>query len=136
MIIPKSVVEIHNSAFLNCDRLEEVVFVEGSVLKTIGEYAFSGCSMLEKISFPEGLEIIGRFAFAKTRLESIEFPASLGTIGQGAFYHCKRLRTVEFSDGLETLGTEEYQKSGGLLYGVFEESAVENVRLPQTLKNI
>ena len=34
------------------------------------------------------------------------------------------------------LGTGEYENDGTLLYGVFEESALEDVRLPSTLKKI
>ena len=37
---------------------------------------------------------------------------------------------------MEVLGTDEYPGSGELYYGVFEESALENVRLPSTLRRI
>ena len=43
---------------------------------------------------------------------------------------------MRFSEGLEVLGTGEYENDGTLLYGVFEESALEDVRLPSTLKKI
>lgn len=49
---------------------------------------------------------------------------------------CKSLKSVTFNEGLEALGTDEDQKTGGAQCGVFEESAVEDVELPSTLKSI
>ena len=43
---------------------------------------------------------------------------------------------MRFSEGLEVLGTNEYQKDGAPLDGVFENSAVEHVELPSTLKRL
>ena len=43
---------------------------------------------------------------------------------------------MQFADGLEALGTDEYTSDGKWLYGVFDESAVERVELPSTLKRI
>ena len=63
-------------------------------------------------------------------------PASLRTIAQGAFYKCESLKTVKFNEGLEVLGTDEYPDDGGRWFGVFEESSIESVELPSTLKRI
>ena len=43
---------------------------------------------------------------------------------------------MKFREGLETLGTEELQENGKPHYGVFAESALDDVRLPSTLKLI
>ena len=87
---------------------------------------------------PDNLEKIDREAFVKSGLENIEFPASLRTVAQTAFYKCKSLKTVKLNEGLEVLGTEEHPDgdSNRMWYGVFEESAVESVELPSTLKKI
>lgn len=63
------------------------------------------------------------------------FPASLRTVAQGAFAECEKLKTARVNDGLEALGTDEYPDEG-LLRGVFEGSAIEDVRLHPTLKRI
>ena len=63
VVIPKSVTEIRQFAFTICEHLKEVVFEDGSTLKTIGDAAFTGCSALEKIVLPEGLEEIGFGSF-------------------------------------------------------------------------
>ena len=52
------------------------------------------------------------------------------------FALCKNLKTVKFKEGLEVLGVDEYKNDGGQLYGVFEESTVQNVELPSTLRRI
>lgn len=57
-------------------------------------------------------------------------------ISQGVFCGCKHLRTIRFAEGLEVLGTDEYLDGGGTWCGVFQESALENVKLPFTLKRI
>ena len=43
---------------------------------------------------------------------------------------------MKFGEGLEVLGTNEYPDNGGMWCGVFEESSVERVELPATLKRI
>ena len=58
------------------------------------------------------------------------------TIRQSAFYKCQSLKEAVFNEGLEVLGTDEYTDDGKLLYGLFEESSVECVELPSTLKRI
>lgn len=106
------------------------------MLAVIEENTFYECENLRNITFPEALEKIGLFAFCKTHLEDVKFPASLREISQGAFAECGCLKTAEFDNGLETLGTDQYPDDGGLFYGVFEESALESVKLPPTLKRI
>ena len=107
-----------------------------STLKRIEYRAFLRCKNLKYLTFPAGLEKIGRYAFSESGLESAEFPASLRAISQGAFSECKSLRTAKFNEGLEALGTNECQDNGRMYLGVFENSSLENVQLPSTLKRI
>ena len=88
------------------------------------------------MEFPDSLEKIGLYAFDESGVEQVTLLASLRTIVQGAFAECKNLKTVKFNAGLETLGTDEYWKDGDLCYGVFQESSIERVELPATLKRI
>ena len=88
------------------------------------------------MEFPDSLEKIGLFAFAESGVEQVVLPVSLRTIAQGAFHKCENLKTVKFSEGLEVLGTDEYDDDGGMWYGVFQESSIEHVELPSTLKRI
>lgn len=86
--------------------------------------------------FSEGLEKIGLGAFLKNGLESVELPATFRTIFQAAFAQCYSLRTVKINVGLEVLGTPEHLDGGGMRLGVFQDSSVEHVELPSTLKRI
>ena len=107
-----------------------------STLKRIEHRVFAGCKDLKVVRFPERLKYLGKFCFSQSGLESVDFPASLRTVSQGSFSQCKNLRSVKFAEGLEALGTDEYQSDGSMWSGAFQESALENVRLPSTLKKI
>lgn len=63
-------------------------------------------------------------------------PVSLRIISQEAFYKCESLKTVTLNEGLTSLGTEEYEEDGKPWRGVFEESALESIELPSTLRRI
>ena len=67
IVIPKGVTKIEHSAFKNCENLKEVVFEEGSRLRTLGESAFWRCNSLAKISLPEGLKSVGDSVFQDCR---------------------------------------------------------------------
>ena len=66
----------------------------------------------------------------------MDFPASLRTVSQGSFSQCENLRSAKFAEGLEVLGTDKSQRGGSMWSGAFQESALESVRLPSTLKRI
>lgn len=82
---------------------------------------------------------------------------------QGAFYRCKHLRKATLNEGLETLGTDEFSSANHdngncnrysnmreldisecarmgegyrAYHGVFQESALESIVFPSTLKTI
>ena len=139
--VPASVREIQADAFRYCRSLATVVFKKprpgkGSLLRAIGIEAFYGCCSLRAIDLPDGLEEIGIDAFRGSGLESVATPRSVERIHQGAFCECRNLRRAVLNEGLEVLGTDKYTGSGIPFCGVFQESAVEDVRLPSTLKRI
>ena len=135
--IPASVREIQACAFYSCRSLAKVEFEQQDcLLKVIGKEAFYGCSSLRIIDLPNGLEEIGLRAFRETGLESIATPPSVRIIRQSAFCKCSNLRTVTLNEGLEVLGTSEYTGEGKPWCGVFQDSAVEDVHLPSTLRCI
>ena len=82
--------------------LESIVLP--STLKRIEYSTFVNCKNLTSIEFPEGLEFIGKAAFAASGVQSVTFPGSLRVLGLTAFTNCKALKTVKFSEGLEVLG--------------------------------
>ena len=154
--LPSTLRRMWHSAFEDCKNLKIIVlpekmeymgencFKESALesmklpfaLKVIDKNAFCECENLKAVEFPKCLEKIGLDAFIQSGLERVELPASLRTIAQGAFAKCKSLRTAKFGEGLEVLGTDEYRDNGNTYDGVFQESAVERVELPPTLKRI
>ena len=99
----------------------EVTFPETLAITKIGQFAFSnydyvpkeegdeiseempettkmwylGDDTITKVVIPEGVEKIGRFAFANlTALREVVLPSTLTTIDYGAFYGCSSLITV------------------------------------------
>lgn len=154
--LPRTLKRIEYCAFQGCKNLKGIIlperleyigdrcFEESALtllccppaLKTIKSQAFRQCENLENIKFSHGLENIGRFAFLKTGVKDVELPGSLRRIAQGVFAQCEHLKTVKFRDGLEVLGADECLNAEQGYYGVFQESAVEHVELPSTLKRI
>lgn len=71
VVLPKALEQIGDKAFYNCKHLRNVVFRDGSQLKSVGKWCFAG-----------------------TELEELELPATLKKIGEGALRHCSHLRVV------------------------------------------
>ena len=88
------------------------------------------------MEFSEGLKKVGFGAFSESGVECVNLPSSTKKIDTEAFAECKWLRSVRLNEGLETLGTNEYRENGTMCIGVFQESALESVSLPSTLKRI
>lgn len=80
IIIPDTVTEIENGAFMDFYSLE-YIYIPDSVIK-IGDDAFNGCS----------------------QLTSISIPYSVKEIGNNAFYYCSNLQSVSLIEGLESIG--------------------------------
>lgn len=147
LTIPKSVTEIQEGAFSNCQRLRKVSFEEESKVKTIEEYVFFGCINLTEVSLPKGLESIelGAFescnslssvrfpdglvklgvqCFAGSRICNVVLPESVREVGAEAFCSCGRLWSVQLNEGLETLGRKEIIDGVEIEGRVFEYSGI------------
>lgn len=96
LMIPKSVMVIDDFAFYGA-RLGSVTFEDGSMLETIGDYAFMG-GIWYDVFLPDGLTKIGKRAFedcfkafdwhpemGNSAYFDLHVPASVETIGIGAF---------------------------------------------------
>ena len=105
-----------------------------STLKVVEVKTFAKCKDLKSVEFSEGLKRIELMAFLGSGLERVTLPRSLRVLAQAAFAKCENLKTVVLNEGLEMLGTDEYDADGEIFHGVFGYSAVQNVRLPGTLK--
>lgn len=110
--IPKNVTEIGNYAFnvsVEGAGLEEVIFEEGSKLKTIGTAAFKGLTKLTSISLPTSVNKIGDDAFnGCAGLKTVTFGEGnvLASVGKSAFSGCASLESINISGG--TIGNTAF----------------------------
>ncbi len=103
---------------------EAVIAVPGSVggrkVTELGNHAFKGCVGIEKIVLPEGIE----------------------TLGNGVFLNCKELREVVLPGTLKRIGTADPTGCPKILgtmtklEGTFENTALERVNVPDSVKYI
>ena len=114
------------------DRLELVALARkvatydvASTCRRIGEKAFAGAGELQRVGLPEGLEVIGPFAFASSGIGFMSCPASLRAIEPKAFLRCLALRQVSLNEGLVEIGDE-----------AFAGSALEGLCLPASVAGI
>lgn len=94
----------------------------------IGEYAFAYRSTLGNVIFPEGLAYILDYAFAESGIEILQFPRSIIQIGIAAFKGkedgTSALRAVDFGEdsSLETLSMKAFADNPMLQSFVFTKS--------------
>ena len=100
--IPKSVTCIANG-FSNSP-VCQVIFEEGSQLKTIEGSAFQGCANLTTFDFPEGLESLGRNCFFQSGLSgTIVIPNSVTKLDAGSLLSTK-IENLYLGDGALEIG--------------------------------
>ncbi|MGC9944112.1 MAG: leucine-rich repeat domain-containing protein [Verrucomicrobiota bacterium] len=101
-IIPNSVNNIADSAFIDCSNLTGVT-IPNSVT-TIEAYAFASCISLTNVTIPNSATIIGEDAFQNcANLTSVMIPDSITFIGQGLFYGCISLTSVTIPNSVTSI---------------------------------
>ena len=126
IVIPASVVEIHESAFENCKALEEIYFVSEKHRQTAGEAddtsidfsdlslihrrAFYNCKSLKKVDFSNVKTItLDQEVFLNCeKLEQIVDLPSVGTAYHRAFKNCVSLTSADLS-GLHVSGENVFE---------------------------
>ena len=102
VILPKSLKEIGDYAFNNCDNLVSVN-IPNSVT-SIGDRAFYGCKSLTSITIPNSVTSIGDRAFwACNSLTSITIPNSVTSIGYDAFHWCSSLTSITIPNSVTSI---------------------------------
>jgi len=92
-IIPNSVTEIDNFAFLGCSNLTSLIIPES--VTSIGRAAFDSCTGLTSVSIPNSVTEIGGNAFMHcSGLTDVTIGSSVTYIGSSAFDDCLNLTDV------------------------------------------
>ena len=124
LTLSNSIEEIGDYAFQNNTKLSTASL--GDNVKKIGKYAFSGCTKLSILNLgnslitiddyafqsigsdtnvglnfevPNTLSVIGKFAFYKSAVSSINIPNSVTTIGESCFAENTKLEKVTLGNG-------------------------------------
>lgn len=98
--IPGSVRNIGASAFYGCTNLRNVTLENGLI--SIQDDAFALCCSLESIQLPSTLEYIGRTAFTRSGLKSLDIPQSVTNIGRNITLACKDLSSITVNPNNKT----------------------------------
>ena len=110
--IPKHVQIIENRAFSSCLNLKEIIFAEGSDLKTLGFNVFDNCVNLKNLNLPENLETIKSWCFSKSGLTRIAIPKNITVIQKETFCECLNLKEVILPDSIQILDDKCFRMSG------------------------
>ncbi len=87
VVLPYGIIEVGDSAFNCCEKLERVEFPAS--VRVISEHAFASCPKLREAHLPSGLERIESCAFAHcTALKQVEPLPSSVSVEADAFYSC------------------------------------------------
>ena len=127
--IPATVKRIGENSF--CSSIVEdngelnIKFEEGSVLTTIGDFAFWD-TKIYKISLTESLVTIGQSSFSRTKLSEITIPSNVVNIGTDAFEECTGLTEVNIKS----------KKITGAGYMIFRRCAISKVVFPEGITTI
>lgn len=126
LILPETVRQINEKAFLNCKSLEEVYFISrekqepaNSDLSLILSDAFKGCTSLRKFDLTncKTITVASRAFMNCTALEEIVAMENIGTMNDYAFAGCTSLKTADIT-GMHNSG-----------YGVFMDcSSLTSIR--------
>lgn len=103
--IPEGVEVIPANFFNNLPNLQKVTLP--STIVEIQDKAFFGCNNLTTINLPEGLEYIGKEAFAETGALDITIPDSVVVIDTEAFYN-SGLTTLDLGNGVKKINNSAF----------------------------
>lgn len=142
--LPKTVKTIEHGALEHCDHLV-TVYVEDEFEVHIQQHVSAKVNILpskqtlvlctplweyreqKKPKLPEGVDVVERYWFAQSDIESMTFSIDVTVLDDYSFYKCKNLRKVMFPKycSLERLGTSCFAFSG-----------IEEVTFPKDLVKI
>ena len=113
ILIPNSVKNICNFAFINCTSLTSVT-IPNSVT-SIGYSAFSGCKSLTSITIPDSVTSIGSSMFSGCEsLANVILPDSVESIEYSAFKNCSKLTHIIIPDSITYIGHYAFESCTSL----------------------
>ncbi len=115
VIIPCTVKDIGDEAFLGSESLTSVTIVYGEQIEEdggeymLGARAFSGCENLVTVEIPQQITRICEHAFANCyKLENVELPEKLTQIDTAAFIRCSSITEAILPDSIQEIQNLAY----------------------------
>lgn len=112
VVLPKTLKEVGDYAFADCDRLSVVQGIQLTRLENIGTSAFENCKKIEHIELPETVQCLGGAAFSGcVSLKNIVFApgAVLERIGDHCFCGCKSMEEIQLPDTVKYVGISAFK---------------------------
>ncbi len=101
----KIVLQGLKKSFKNGNDVEETSFTGKVVYADGGKTLVSYVGRDKGFDVPEGVETIGRKAFARRNtLQEVKLPESLRTIDDDAFFDCENLQSITIREGVKRIG--------------------------------
>lgn len=149
LVIPRSVTEIEDNAFLNCKKLEKVIF-KGTP-KKVSKNAFKGCNKLTEIEAPDLMKIreltrlnvidlssltvppkmykneLPEHFFDGSGIEELVIPKNVKIINSKAFANSKRLTKIVFKGKLEKIATDAFEGCENVETIVWGDNQIFNI---------
>jgi hypothetical protein len=122
IFIPRNVTCIGKHAFCGCLALVEVIFEEGSKLKTIHAEALCGCRSLKSIRIPKSVTTLGLRVFLQCKnLQSVIFEegSQLQVIPENCFFDCIKLKSMIIPDSVTTIQEKAFGRCFDLTFIFF-----------------
>ena len=109
LVIPASVSEIKDYAFINANGIVSLNFESGSVCSSIGAYAFRNVPALQALRLPPSVKTIGEHAFDSCyKLQIANINTGVSTIGEDAFNGCTKLAEVMCGQALRNINKNAF----------------------------
>lgn len=125
VVLPEGLVQICNSAFLNCTEITSVMIPD--TVKLISPSAFEGCTSLKKVSIPQGqMYVLDHIFYDCVSLEEVKLPP-LGDVwvGEQPFGNTPWQRAQEVDNQPLVIG--EYISDGTFCKGSVRISGAKHI---------
>ena len=114
-----------------------------TTITEINDRAFVCCTSLTSVTIPDGVKSIGDNAFWSTSLTSVNIPNSVTNIGVGAFAVCKSLTSATFPNSVTSVGDGVFYGTGittpiynSHIFAYLPASYTDTLTIPYGIKTI
>ena len=151
VILPDTIIQISDHAFINCRSLEYINLADCTRLKEIQDEAFYGCDALKTVELPDSITSVGESSnnvFSDCdNLESVKLPGKLTAFSGGWFINTPKLKSLTLPDTLTVLGDNALAgtsiESINIPEGVteigdyaFSKTPIETLKIPKNVTKI